>query len=155
MSAHAGQTHHFEYLRDAVAYRGSGSEREVDYAELRAEKLRGFAPDELTRAGDLERGALDHVRYLRKVLALAFFERGGNDSRTGYADVYGSFALAETGERSRHERVILHRVGEHHELGATYRAPVRSALRKLLDRTSHHGDGVHIDTAARGRDVDG
>ena len=128
MTAHRRQSHYFEYLRHAVAYRGRGSERKIDYAEFRAEQLSRLAAHELTRARDLERGLFYDVRNRRKVGALALFKRGRNYSGSGNADVDRRFAFAQSGERSRHERIVLNRVGEYDELCAAYRVPVRRAF---------------------------
>ena len=48
-------------------------------------------------------------------------------------------------ERARHKRVIVHRVGEHNQLGAAHGVVVARQLRGLLDDAAHQRDGVQID----------
>ena len=57
-------------------------------------------------------------------------------------------------ERARHERIVLHGVGKHDELGAAEPAARLRPARRRLDDATHPRNGVHVDPGARGGDVD-
>ena len=58
-------------------------------------------------------------------------------------------------ERARHEGVVLHRVAEHHQLGAAETAPIGGAFGRLLDGAAHGGHRVHVDARTGGAYVHG
>ena len=75
-------------------------------------------------------------------------------ARARNAYVYNAAGLSDSVEGARHERIVLHGVAEHHELGAGKAALVRRQLRSLLDRAAHQLHGIHIDACFCGTDVD-
>ena len=57
-------------------------------------------------------------------------------------------------EGAGHEGVVLHRVAEHHQLGAAKAALVGGAARQVLDGAAHEGHRVHVDACLGGAHVD-
>ena len=62
-------------------------------------------------------------------------------------------ALSYTVEGTRHERVVIRRIAENHELCAAERAVIRGSRRGLLDHLSHAAHGVHVESCPRGADI--
>ena len=58
-------------------------------------------------------------------------------------------------ERARHERIILHRVSEHHELCRAHAALRGGTLGAFFNDLAHAPDRVHIDARPRRRHIDG
>ena len=52
-------------------------------------------------------------------------DRGQHHARAAHADVEHALGLADAVKRAGHERVVLDRVAEHHELGAADAVAVR------------------------------
>ena len=72
---------------------------------------------------------------------------------TGHPHVDDPLGLAHAVERARHEWIILHRIAEHHQLGAAEAAPAGGALRRGLDGFAHEPHRVHVDARLGGADV--
>ena len=62
--------------------------------------------------------------------------------------------LARAVERARHEGVVLRCIAEDDELCCADALTVLRARRGFLDDGPHHLDGVHVDAALGGADVD-
>src|SRR5699024_183478 len=102
--------------------------RQVDDAERYAQALAGDRADELAHAGDLERSLFDDLgHFVNRTVARAA-DRRLHHARAGYTDVDNSLRFADAVERARHERVIVHRVGKYHELGAAHRVVILGQL---------------------------
>ena len=56
-------------------------------------------------------------------------------------------------EGAGHEGVILHRVAEHHQLGAAQALLLTGQVSRFLDDASHAGYGVHVDARLGGANV--
>ena len=139
------KTHYLQYLRNAVAYRGSGSKGEVDHAEGHTETARGLLRNKLAHARYLEGGLFYRLRHDVKALALALLECVGDDAGAGHTDVYDRLRFADTVERPRHKGVILNCVRKYDELCAAHRVNVRG----LLYYPAHERDGVHVYARSR------
>jgi hypothetical protein len=57
-------------------------------------------------------------------------------------------------EGTGHERVVVHRIAEYYELGATQAVPRRAQTSGLDDGSSHQCHRVHVDSGLGGADVD-
>ena len=90
--------------------------------------------DQLAHAGDLEGGLFDGLGHLVKGLALRRLGKAWcTTPGAGNAHVDDALRLAHAVEGAGHKGVVLHRVAEHHQLGAADAVPVRGALGGILD----------------------
>ena len=150
-----GKAHLLQNAGHAVAYRRGGRQRQIHDAEWRIQPPGRLRRHHLTHAGDLERRFLDGLRHHVKGLPLAGLQSVVHHARAGHAHVDDAVRLAHAVERTGHEGVVLHSVAEHHQLGAAEAAPVRGALRQLLDGAAHEGHRIHVDARLGGAHVDG
>ena len=129
MGADAVEPDLFQDARHAVAFGRRRREREVDDAEGHAQARGGGAPDQFAGARDLERGAADDRRERAEIDVARGLDRAQHHARSADADIDRAFRLACAVKRAGHERVVLDRVAEHHELGAADRALRRRSAR--------------------------
>ncbi|MNC40787.1 hypothetical protein D3C75_895200 [compost metagenome] len=88
-------------------------------------------------------------------MAFDFFQCPLDHARTADADVDYTLALPDPVKRTGHERVVLYRIAEDYQLGAADGIAVFGALCGLKDNIAHQLHSVHVDSAARGADIDG
>ena len=115
----------------------------------------GLAGHQLAHAGDAEGRLFDGLGHHVKRLALHLLQGVVDHAGAGDAHVDDTFRLAHAVEGTGHEGVILHGVGENHELGAAEAAGGGGEVGRLLDDAAHLRHGVHVDAGLGGADVHG
>ena len=73
----------------------------------------------------------------------------------GHAHIDDLLGLPNAVEGPGHKGVVLHRIAEHHQLGAAEAALGGGALRGGLDGPAHEGHRIHVDARLGGAHIDG
>ncbi len=73
----------------------------------------------------------------------------------GHTHVNGTLRLTNAAESTSHKGIILHRIGEHHQLGTAKAILFSSHFRRFLDDLPHFPHGVHVNACTGGAYVDG
>ena len=149
------QPHLLQDAGHAVPHSGGGGQGKVHDAEGGVQAAAGFLGHQLAHAGDAEGGLFDGLGHHIEGLALHALKGVVHHAGAGDAHVDDPLRLAHAVEGAGHEGVVLHSVAEHHQLGAAEAAPVRGALRQLLDGAAHEGHRIHVDARLGGAHVDG
>ena len=150
----AFKAHLFQNPRNGIPLCRGWREGKIDDPERHAQPLGGFARNELPHAGDFERGLFDRFGDHVEGLALAALQRVIDHAGSADADVDDALPFADAVERTRHERVVLHRVGKNDELGAAEAAVCGGQGSGFLDRFAHQRHGVHVDPGLGAANVD-
>ena len=149
------QAHLLQDAGHAVPDGWGGGQGQIHDAEGHAQPGTGLPGHQLAHAGHLEGGLFDELRHHVEGLALHALEGVVDHAGAGHPHVDDPLRLAHAVERPGHEGVVLHRVAEHHQLGAAEAAPVGGALGAGLDGLPHEGHRVHVDARLGGAYVDG
>ena len=147
------QPHFFQNPGNAVPHGGSGRKAQIHDSEGYAQTAGRFLAHQLTHTGNLESGLFDGFGHHVKGLTLHVLQSVVHHAGAGNAHIQHALRLAHAVERTGHEGVILHGVGEHHHLGAAKAVVIRSQLGGFLDDTPHFRNGIHVDARLGGADV--
>ncbi len=78
-----------------------------------------------------------------------------DDTRSGNADVDDGIGFRYTVKCSRHEGIVIGRITEDDQFGASDAVALLCHFRGLFDDLSHDADGVHVDAGFGGADIYG
>ena len=140
-------------MRHGVAHCRSGSEREVHDPEGRPQPFGGFPGDQLTHAGDLERGLFDQFRQLGKIAVPRTTDGRCHHARTGYTHIDHRFRFPDPVERARHEGVVFRGIGKNDQLRTADGALISCQVCRFFDDVTHLTDGIHVDPCLGGGNV--
>ena len=154
-AAAAANTDGFQYPRHRVAFGRGRSQAQIQYAHLYAQPLRSLPGYQFPGTGNLESRGLDGLRHLRDVRCVGQTGQHSTDhTGAGNANVDNRLCLAAAMKGTGHERVVLHSVGEHHQLGTAYRVAAGRALSSGQNAFGHQQHRVHIDASSGRCQVD-
>ena len=149
------QAHFLQNAGHGIAHSGSGSQGQVHDAEGNTQTLGGLLGHQLTHTGDAEGGLFDGLGHHVKGLAGDLLQGVVDHAGAGDAHAHHGLGFTHTVEGAGHEGVVLHGVGEDHQLGAAEAAGVGGEGGGLLEDAAHLSHSIHVDARLGGAHVHG
>ena len=107
------QTHFLQNPGNAVPHRGSRSKTQVHNSERHIQPLGCLYAHDLTHTGNAESSLFDGLRHHIEGLTLDALQCVIHHAGSGHTHIQHALRLTHTMERTGHEGVVLHSVGEY------------------------------------------
>ena len=154
MSTALFQTDFFQNAGNGIADCRGRSQGQVHDSERHAQHGSRFGTHQLTDTGNLKCCFLNSFcHFVQRSVVRKVVQHGPNHARAGYAHAEDGIRFAHAVECTGHERVILYRVAEYHQLCSAHALVVFGEERSFLNLPAHQGNGVHVDAGLGGADV--
>ena len=145
MRPHLRQPHVLHDVRHRIPQFGGRRQGQIHNPKRHLKPLGRHGAHQLAGPRNLKRRLLNRLRHLIQAGPRQGPQRPIHHARAGNPHRHHTIRLLHPMERPRHKRVVAHRIGEHHQLGAPNRPLILRQLGRPFNNLPHGAHRIHID----------